>query len=356
QDELIDHYSKTGNFLIDAFKEFSSEDLIFFFSNRGLKFKIEDKGRIFPVSDSSFNVLDVMEKEINKLGVKILLGSKCENINISGDGKIQSVNLSDGRVVNASSVVLACGGVSYKATGSTGDGIRIAEKLGHKIEPLKPGLVSLVLKSDVPKILEGLSLNNVKLIYRSGKNKFLSIMDNLIFTHKGISGPVVLSSSQKCIDWMEDGREVTVALDCLPLLSVEELDKNLDEKFKKMSNNGIKNILSELLPERFSKVITELAGFLPGDKANKVTANTRKKIVSLLKEFKFDVLKSGSFEKAQVTRGGVSVKDIDPRTMMSKKIKNLFFAGEMIDIDGDCGGFNLQAAFSTGYLAGKCAE
>ncbi|MGB2630290.1 MAG: NAD(P)/FAD-dependent oxidoreductase [Candidatus Omnitrophota bacterium] len=353
-EDLVDHFSKTGDFLRNAFKAFDNEDLVRFFAERGLNAKTEENGRVFPVTDKASSVLDVLRKELNGLKVKILLNKSIKEV-LLGKDAVRGVSCADGSVIEAGKVVIAAGGLSYKATGSTGDGIKMAGKTGHRIVPVRPGLVSLDLAGNRPRALEGLSLNGVKLTFRSGKTKFVSDPGDLLFTRNGISGPVTLSSSARVVDWMGEGREVSVEIDIMPLVNAEGLSALLSRKLSSSPRKSLKNILREMVPVRLADILLDIAELHPEKKANQITAKERKQLAALLKGLRFDVSRSDSFEKAQVTRGGVSTKDIDPRTMESKKIKGLYFAGETIDVDGDCGGFNLQAAFSTGYLAGRSA-
>ncbi|MFH1552355.1 MAG: NAD(P)/FAD-dependent oxidoreductase [Candidatus Omnitrophota bacterium] len=348
---LIQHFSKTGSFLRDAFKAFDNNDLISFFAKRGLKTKVEESGRVFPVTDKASSVLDLLEEELKKLKIRVLVNTSGKEVRAS-QSAVKSVLCEDGTIVEAGKVIIAAGGLSYAATGSTGDGIRMAEKLGHIIVPLKPGLVALSLKSALPERLEGVSLDDVKLIFKTGREKAVSEKGSLIFTKNGISGPVALSSSSRVVDWLDEDKKVSLEIDIMPMFSPEETEDILMKKISESSAKSLKNILKDFAPMRFSDLLLELSRIPQNKKANQLTAKERKYLIMLLKGLKFDVANTVSFEKAQITRGGVSVKEIDPKNMESKKVKGLYFAGEMIDIDGDCGGFNLQAAFSTGYLAG----
>ncbi len=353
-EDLIHHFSKTGSFLRDAFKAFDNNDLISFFAGRGLKTKVEENGRVFPVTDKASSVLGLLEEELKKLKIKVLVNTSVKEIIVS-QSAVKGVLCEDGTIVEADKVIVAAGGLSYKATGSTGDGIRLAGKLGHKIVPLKPGLAALTLESTLPERLEGVSLNDVKLIFKAGKKKVASEKGSIIFTKNGISGPVTLSSSSKVADWLNEGKKVSIEIDIMPVLDPKATEEMLIKKISESSIKGLKNILKEFAPMRFTDILLELSKIPQDKKANQLTSKERKDLIMLLKGLKLDVINTVSFEKAQITRGGVSVKEIDPKTMGSKKVKGLYFAGETMDIDGDCGGFNLQAAFSTGYLAGLSA-
>ena len=350
-EDLIRHFSKTGSFLRGAFKAFDNNDLISFFTERGLKTKVEENGRVFPVTDKASSVLDLLEEELKKLEIKGLVNTNVKEIIVS-QGAVRGVLCEDGTIVETDKVVVAAGGLSYEATGSTGDGIRMAEKLGHTIVPLRPGLVALTLESTLPERLEGVALDDVKLIFKTGKEKVASRRGSLIFTKDGISGPVTLSSSLRVVDCLDEGKKVSLEIDIMPALDPIETEEMLIRKISESSLGGMRNILKEFVPMRFGNLLLEFSKIPQDKKANQLTSKERKDLIMLFKGLKFDVANNVSFEKAQITRGGVSVKEINPKTMESKKVKGLYFAGEMIDIDGDCGGFNLQAAFSTGYLAG----
>ena len=350
-EDLIHHFSETGSFLRDAFKAFDNNDLISFFAKRGLKTRVEENGRVFPVTDKASSVLDLLEEELKTLKIKVLVNTSVKEVIVS-QSAVKSILCEDGTIIEADKVIVAAGGLSYKATGSTGDGITLAEKLGHTIVPLKPGIVALTLESHLPERLEGISLDDVKLVFKAGKEKTASEKGSLIFTKNGISGPVTLSSSSRVVDWLTEGKKVSLEIDIMPMLDPKETEEMLIKKISGSSVKDLKNILKEFAPVRFMDLLLELSKIPQDKKANQLTFKERKNLIMLFKGLKFDVANTVSFEKAQITRGGVSVKEIDPKTMESKKVKGLYFAGEMIDVDGDCGGFNLQAAFSTGYLAG----
>lgn len=350
-EDLIHHFSKTGSFLRDAFKTFDNDDLISFFTERGLKIKVEENGRVFPVTDKASSVLDLLEEELKKLKIKVLTNTSIKEVIVSGSA-VKSVLCKNGTIIETDKVIVATGGLSYKATGSTGDGIRMAKKLGHAVVPLRPGLVALSLESTLPGRLEGVSLNDVKLIFKAGKEKVTSGEGSLIFTKNGISGPATLSSSSRVVDWLGEGEKVSLEIDIMPVFDPKEAEEVLLKKISESSTKSIKNILKEFAPMRFSDLLLGLSEIPQDKKANQLTSKERRTLIMLLKGLKFNVANIISSGKAQITRGGISVKEINPKTMESKRVKGLYFAGEMIDIDGDCGGFNLQAAFSTGYLAG----
>ena len=345
-DLFLERFSKSGQFLRDAFKLFFNQELIDFFEARGLKLKIERQKRVFPVTDESDSVLRVLKKELLKNKVKIIYDIPVKEI-IVKEGKFFVDS------IMADKVILATGGISYGFTGSTGQGINMAKTLGHRITSLRPGLVALDTKKNYPKFLEGLTLKNIRLRFTDGKKEILSDVGELLFTKTGISGPLVLSLSGKIVDWLDKKGRVFVEIDLKSALPLDKLETRLLREFNESPKKTLKNTLKNLLPVRLIDVFLDIAELLPDKKVNQVTQDERKRTALLLKGLRFEIKGSRPIKEAMVTRGGVSLKDIDPRTMQSRIIKGLYFAGEMIDIDADTGGFNLQAAFSTGYLAGQ---
>lgn len=351
---FLKRFSKGGDFLRDAFKKFFSQELISFFEQRGLKLKVERQMRVFPQSGRSSSVLDILKKELEKLGVEVIFKSKVVDLLVKG-GKAKGVRLEDGQGIESERVILAGGGASYSFTGSDASGINIAGKAGHTIVPLQAGLVPLDLKQSYPKKLEGLTLCNIRLKFSDGKTQVISEIGELIWTSTGISGPLVITLSGKVIDLLGPGKKVYLDIDLKPALSIEQLDGRLLREIKSNSKKIIQNMLKELLPLRLIKVFTTVTGIDPLKKCSQITQSERQKIISLLKGFQMEISGPRPIEEGMVTRGGVSLKEINPRTMESRLIKGLYFCGEMIDLDADTGGFNLQAAFSTGYLAGESA-
>jgi len=351
---FLKRFSKNGDFLRDAFKQFFSQELISFFEERGLKLKVERQLRVFPQSGRSSSVLEILKKELEKLKVEVICKSKVIDLLVK-DGKVRGARLEDEKIILAERVILAGGGASYSFTGSDGSGINIAKKLGHKIIPLRAGLVPLDVQQNYPKKLEGLTLRNIRLKFSDGKIQVISEVGELIFTSTGISGPLVITFSGRVIDLLAEGKKVYLEIDLKPALSGEQLDGRLLREFKSNPKKSIKNLLKELLPLRLIKIFIEAAGIDPLKKCSQITQDERQKIISLLKGFRMDVSGPRPLEEGMVTRGGVSLKEINPRTMESRLVKGLYFCGEMIDVDADTGGFNLQAAFSTGYLAGENA-
>ena len=351
---FIKRFSRNGQFLRDAFNKFFNLDLMRFFEQRGLKLKTERQLRVFPQTDRSDSVEEVLKKELNKNKVKIIYRAIMKDIFMQ-DNKIKGVLLADGSIISADRLILATGGVSFAFTGSTGEGLDIARKLGHRIVGLRPGLVPLETRQHYPKLLEGLTLKNISLRFSDTKRQIESEIGELLFTSFGISGPLVLSLSGQIVDWLEDCNTIYVEIDLKPALAKEQLRERLLREFKLNSKKAIKNTLKALLPKRLVDVFIDIAQILPDKKVSQITQKERESLVTLFKAMRLDITKSRPIDEAMITRGGVSLKDINPRTMASRLIKGLYFAGEIIDIDADTGGFNLQAAFSTGYLAGESA-
>jgi predicted Rossmann fold flavoprotein len=353
-EDFIARFSGNGQFLRDAFKKFFNQELILFFEDNGLKLKVERQLRVFPVTDTAGSILEVLKKQLVHRGVEVVYSSTLEEVLVEA-GAVKGLLLKGGRVLAADRVILATGGISYSFTGSSGEGLEIARALGHRVTPLRPGLVPLQTQEGYPRQLDGLTLKNIRLTFSDGKKQIVSEVGELLFTGFGISGPLVLSLSGRIADWLREGKRVSVEIDLKPALSEQQLHERLLREFKASPRKGIRNILKTLLPLRLIDVFMELTKLDADKRASYVTLPERQSIVVLLKHFRLQVSQTRPIEEAMVTRGGVSLKDIDPRTMESRLIKGLYFAGEMIDVEADTGGFNLQAAFSTGYLAGESA-
>ena len=351
---FLKRFSKNGDFLRDAFKKLFNQELISFFEQRGLKTKIERQLRVFPQSDRSSSILEVLENELIKVGVQVVCRGKVVDLIVSA-GTARGVRLENGQDVLGDRIILACGGASYSFTGSDGSGINIAKKFKHTIVPLRAGLIPLDVKEKYVKKLEGLTLRNIKLKFLDGKSEITSEIGELIFTSSGISGPLVITLSGKVIDLLAPHKTVFVNIDLKPALSIQQLDARLLREFKLNSKKSIKNVLKELLPLRLIEVFADVSGINPLKKCSQITQKEREKIISLLKGFHLEISGPRPIEEGMVTRGGVSLKEINPRSMESRLVKGLYFCGEMMDVDADTGGFNLQAAFSTGYLAGESA-
>jgi len=351
--ELVKKYGREGDFLLSPLSVFSVEKTIEFFEKRGLKTKIERGKRIFPESDRAGDVLDILIGYLKKSGVEIMFNSGVKEI-IKIKNRIDGVVLNNGKKITAKNYIIATGGKSYSGTGSTGEGYKWAEALGHKVEKLRPALVPLKIKENWPKTAQGLSLKNVELtVYQDGKKKD-SRFGELLFTHFGISGPIVLDLSNNIGQLLEHG-EVELVLDLKPALDFQTLDKRIQGDFLKYGTKLFKNSLVDLLPKKLIPIIIELSGINPLKKVNEITREERQGLIKLLKGLKMTVLSLMGYEMAIVTAGGVSLKEIDAKTMKSKIIDNLFFAGEIINLHGPTGGYNLQLCWSTGYLAGQSA-
>ncbi len=345
-------YSKNGEFLRDAFKLFFNNDIIKFFGTRDLKLKVELDGRVFPETNSAVSVRDILKKELLGNNVEIIYSAQVVNIVVQ-DKKIQSVDIKGSPLIWADDIILATGGITYGDTGSTGEGIRIAESLGHRIVPLRPGLAGLKTDKIYPSALEGLTLKDVSVTFICGRKKITSNVGDLLFTRVGISGPIILSISGKVIDWLTLGKNVVASIDMLPYSSREEINIQIMKEITVNSKKSVSNVLKKNLPNRLVNIAMGVLEINPEVKVSQLTSINRKKIVTFLKEMKLKILGHSSFEKSIITRGGISLKEINPKTMASRKVNGLFFAGEIIDLDGDTGGYNLQEAFSTGYLAGE---
>lgn len=349
-EDFIKNVPVNGNFLYSAFYGFTNYDLINLLSELGLETKVERGGRVFPTSDKSRDVLSALKSLLKKYGVGVV-HAEVEKIVPDGNGKI--VRLRDGRSVRCDSVIIATGGASYPRTGSTGDGYRFARSFGHTVVAPKPSLVPIELKGTLVSKLMGLSLKNVAVEIRCGGKEIFSDFGEMIFTHFGASGPVVLSASSH-IKQPENGG-YTLRIDLKPALDEKTLDRRILRDFESLKNKDLINSLDALLPKKMIPVIVELSGLEPHRKINEITKAQRAKLVHAIKNLEFDIKGFRPIDEAIVTSGGVSVREINPSTMESKLVAGIFFAGEVIDVDAYTGGFNLQIAFSTGYAAGKNA-
>lgn len=349
-DEFLKNIINNRKFLFSTISKFSPQDTIDFFEKNGLKLKTERGNRVFPVSDKAQDVVDTFKKILKKNNCKILY-QKVKDLLVE-NSTCTGVICENDEIIKADSVILATGGVSYPLTGSTGDGLKFAAKLGHTIKPLKPSLVPLVCKQNFCKELQGLTLKNVSIkVFENSKNKEIyKDFGEMIFTHFGISGPIILSASCHLKNIYPE--KYSLKIDLKPALDNTELDKRILKDFEKFSNKNFINSLSNLLPKKLIPVIVGLSEIDPDLKCHQITKEMRSNLVHLLKNLTLDISGFRSIKEAIITSGGISTSEIDPKTMESKLIKNLFFAGEMIDVDAYTGGFNLQIAFSTGFLAG----
>lgn len=352
-DGLFANVVTNPKFMYGAFYSYTNFDTIDFFEEIGLKTKIERGNRVFPESDRSSDVLAVLLKELKRLGVDIRYGSEAAEIlaenNVFAGVRLKGSN----EVLYGEKVIIATGGLSYPATGSTGDGYRFAKSLGHTVTKLHPSLVPMnVEELAAIKELQGLSLKNIHIRITSGKKEIYSDFGELLFTHFGVSGPVILSASSYCIPYMEN-RDLILSIDLKPALSKEQLDARILRDFDEFSNKQYKNALDQLLPRKLIQVIIALSNIDPEKKVNLITREERGRLVELLKGFKFHITRLRDYNEAVITKGGIQVKEINPSTMESKIVSNVFFAGEVLDVDALTGGFNLQIAWSTACLAGN---
>ena len=351
-ENLLKNVRSNPKFLYSAFYTFDSYRMMEFLEGEGLKLKTERGNRVFPESDKSSDVIKTLKKALEKRKVKIILNTKVLNIDIK-DGICHGVIVQSGDKsgsYTADKVIVATGGCSYQSTGSTGDGYRFAKDADIKVTKCYPSLVPFNIGSDIPKRLQGLSLRNVK-VTLSDKGKVLyEELGEMLFTHFGVSGPLVLSSSTLASG--KDVSQMELSIDLKPALSKEQLDERILRDFSENRNSYFKNSLSRLLPAKMIPVIVELSEIDEKKQVNNITKEERNRLVNLLKRLTFKVESLRGFNEAIITKGGVSVKEINPGTMEAKKVKGLFFAGEVLDLDAVTGGYNLQIAWSTGYLAG----
>lgn len=351
--DFFEHIISNGKFLYSAFRQMDNFAVIDFFEGAGCKCKKERGERIFPVSDHSSDVTAALNRRMSKENVKVLLGTEVKSLVIRG-GKVTGVKLSDNRVLGADAVIVATGGKSYESTGSTGDGYKFALEAGHNIKEIKPALVPLTVKESWCMEMQGLSLKNVSVILKSGEKKIYEGFGEMLFTHFGVSGPLILSASSYYVKKYKDV-ETSLSIDLKPGLTKEQLDKRLLRDFEENKKKQFKNSLDGLLPSKMIPVIIKLAEIPPEKKVSEITRKERERLIECLKNMTMTVTGTRGFAEAIITQGGVHVKEVNPSTMESKLVEGLYFAGEVLDLDGVTGGFNLQIAWSTGYLAGLCA-
>jgi predicted Rossmann fold flavoprotein len=351
--EFVKTLGKNGKFLFSALSVFGPREVIGYFESRGVKTKVEKEGRVFPVSDSAQDVLGVLLKDLRKNKVEIGTGVKVLGFESDSD-QINCVKMADGKKIYADNFILATGGKSYPATGSVGAGYAFVKSLGHTILKTAPALTPIKIKEDWAKNLQGLSLENIELTFFSAGKKQAIYSGEILFTHFGISGPLVLNVSKQIGALLKNG-EVEIRIDLEPNLSFSELDQKLQNDFRENSNKNFINYLPEILPKKMIETIVDLVGIDPKRKINFVTKEERKNLAKLIKNLELTVSGLLGFDQAMVTSGGVNLKEINPKTMQSKILNNLFFAGEIIDLDGPTGGYNLQICWSTGYVAGTHA-
>ncbi|MDO8283062.1 MAG: NAD(P)/FAD-dependent oxidoreductase [Thermodesulfovibrionia bacterium] len=364
QSEFISHFNRNGRFLRQAFSKFFSPELLAFFNELGIETVIERGGRVFPASGQAQDIVDALTRWAVGCGVKIINSSPVRKL-VFEDGNLTGVETagmqgldgktSKSKVYISDAVIIATGGISYPGTGSTGDGYKFAESAGHKIIPLRPALVPLQTSGDIAQRMQGLSLKNVTVrTYINGK-KEVDNFGEMLFTHFGVSGPVILSMSGRVVDAILNKDKVSLSIDLKPALDEEKLDARLLRDLNEHGKQKYKTMLKELLPAKMIPVCTDLTGISPDKTCHQITADERKRLKLWLKDLRLEINGYRPVEEAIVTAGGVDIKEVDPRTMCSKLVNGLYFAGEVLDINADTGGYNLQAAFSTGWLAGRSA-
>ena len=354
-EELLKNVVTNEKFLYSSLYGFDSQTTQQFFEKLGVQLKTERGNRVFPASDHSSDVIKVLQNAMIRQGVEIKTG--CEVTKILTEEKqgmvsVAGVVLADGKKIQADKILLATGGISYPLTGSTGEGHKIAERTGHKVTEMFPALVPLKIREEWCHALMGLSLKNVKVSFSAEKKRIYEEFGEMLFTHYGVSGPIVISASSYLTQKLKN-QELIMHIDLKPALSIEQLDRRIQKDFEANLNKNFKNAVSGLFPAKLTPVMIMLSGISAEKKVNEITREERKKFVELIKNLPLTVTGTADFNEAIITQGGISVKDVNPSTMESKKVHNLFFAGEIMDLDALTGGFNLQIAWSTAFLAAE---
>lgn len=347
--EFFEYIPGNPHFLYSSLYSFTNEDTMNFFENEGIKLKVERGDRVFPESDKSSDIIRGLSNALSRTNVKIRLNSKVTNIKFK-DKKITALEINNEEIINGDYFIIATGGASYPLTGSKGEGQKFAQILGHNIVSLMPALVPIEVTDSKIKELMGLSLKNVEVtIKEKDKKAVYKNFGEMLFTHFGVSGPLILSGSR----FIEKGRKYTLHIDLKPALNLGELDKRIQKDFSKYLNKDFKNSLDELLPQKLIPFIIEMSGISENKKVNEITKEERKQLVKVIKDLTFEIKGLRPLAEGIVTAGGVDIKEIDPSTMKSRIIDNLSFAGEVMDVDAFTGGYNVQIAFSTGFIAGS---
>lgn len=358
-EELFDAVVTNSKFLYSSFYGYTNQNVIDFFEDAGVPVKIERGNRVFPISDHSSDVIRALEREMKKVGVKVCLNTEVKSVEAE-KGKFNKVVLKDATTQTADACIVATGGLSYRSTGSTGDGFRFAENVGHKVTQCFPSLVPMETKEPWICELQGLSLRNVEAKILDGKKELYKDFGEMLFTHFGVSGPLIISASsyvgKKFMDKNGQKKELTLEIDLKPALTEEQLDQRVLRDFEENHNRQFKNAITKLFPTKLIPVMLELGGIDPEKKVNSIEKEERKQFVHLIKHFRMTLTGLRGYPEAIITKGGVNVKEIDPGTMESKLVKGLYFAGEVLDLDALTGGFNLQIAWSTGYAAGNAIQ
>lgn len=358
-EELFGAVVTNSKFLYSSFYGYTNQNVIDFFEDAGVPVKIERGNRVFPISDHSSDVIRALEREMKKGGVKVCLNTEVKSVEAE-KGKFNKVVLKDTTTQTADACIVATGGLSYRSTGSTGDGFRFAENVGHKVTQCFPSLVPMETKEPWICELQGLSLRNVEAKILDGKKELYKDFGEMLFTHFGVSGPLIISASsyvgKKFMDKNGQKKELTLEIDLKPALTEEQLDQRVLRDFEENHNRQFKNAITKLFPTKLIPVMLELGGIDPEKKVNSIEKEERKQFVHLIKHFRMTLTGLRDYPEAIITKGGVNVKEIDPGTMESKLVKGLYFAGEVLDLDALTGGFNLQIAWSTGYAAGNAIQ
>jgi len=364
--DFIQHFGQNGKFLRQAFSRFFNKDLIDFFKTLSLYTVTERGGRVFPESSEANDVANALTNWVKASGVSVKYNSPVSQLIIK-DSRITGVKLGQDKqnksqpnnphntIIEADAIIIATGGLSYPLTGSTGDGYRLAEAAGHTVSKIRPALVPLETRGKIASSLEGLSLKNITASVWINQKKFGDEFGDMLFTGTGISGPIILTLSKHCVDALANNKKISISIDLKPALDHNKLDERLLRDIKNFSGKAIKNMLKGLLPERLIQICLEQTNISPHKVSNQINAEERKRLRVWLKDFRLEITGHRPIEEAIITAGGVNTKEINPRTMESLLVKRLYFAGEVLDIDADTGGYNLQAAFSTGWLAGISA-
>lgn len=355
-DTLFSSVVSNSRFLYSSFYGFTNQDVIDFFENIGVPVKTERGGRVFPASDHSSDVIKGLLREMERLKVKVHFHAEVKEAE-ARNGAFYRLVLSDGRKIEGDACIVATGGLSYPSTGSTGDGLRFGEKMGHTAVPCLPSLVPIEVKEPWVQELMGLSLKNVKAAVFDGRKKLFEDFGEMLFTHYGVSGPLILSASsyigKKLSEKARSGETLGLSIDLKPALDMEALDRRVLRDFEENQNRQFKNSLGKLFPAKLIPVMTELSGISPEKKVNVISKEERAQFVKLIKHFPMTLTRLRDYDEAVITKGGIRTKEIDPGTMESRLIKGVYFVGEVLDLDGLTGGFNLQIAWSTAYAAGN---
>jgi len=358
-DEFIEHFGSNGKFLYQSFARFFNDDLINFFEELGVRLKVERGGRVFPSDHSAQKISNILIRWCRESGAEIICNSRVESLIIEGE-RVRGVEyFSKGfrgsKRIYADRTIIATGGCSYPETGSNGDGYRLASLAGHSIVKIRPALVGINLEGETHLSLQGLSLRNVVVRMISDGRKRAELFGEILFTHFGVSGPVILTMSKNIGREIDEGRDVVLSIDLKPALDQKRLDRRILRDIENNKNKQFRTLLKGLLPSKLIPVCIEQVKIPFDRRANNITSKERKRLLSWLKDFRMRPISPRPVSEAIITSGGVDLKEIDPRTMESRLIRGLYFSGEVMDIDGDTGGYNLQAAFSTGWLAGRLA-